>query len=291
MRKAIIDIGSNSVRIAVFDGEVIFRDKITSRLGEGMTHDNLLQEKAISRTVEAVKKFVAVAEDYGVDSNEIYPFATAAVRNSKNGQAFINAAKNVVNRPIDVLSGFVEGEVAMLGALSGGDGAVVDIGGASTELTVAKGGKIVYSKSLPIGAVVLFDMCGEDRAKLESVIAEKISAYRKDVKVDELIAIGGTSTTCAFLSKNLHSFDRNLTNNAYIPRKKLAIIVERLFSLSETQRVEFLHIEKKRASIICGGALLLLKILEKYNLDGVKVSENDNLEGYYSYLEGKRYEK
>ncbi len=290
MRKAIIDIGSNSVRLCVFaNGIVIFRDKITSQLAEGLK-DGYLSETSIERTVKAVKTLVEKALSFCIERENIFAFATAAVRNSVNGKEFCELAKSVVNQPIDVLSGDLEGEMALLGVFSGGDGVCLDIGGGSTELVVAKGGKIQYSHSIKIGAVVLYDRCGEDRDLLQKLIDENISEY-KDIKIETLTAIGGTCSIIAMLQRNLKKYDREVVNNTYVSLFDLELIVERLFTLTKEQRVEILGIKEKRAKIICGGALILLSILKKFNLSGVTVSENDNLEGYYRYLEGMRYEK
>ena len=291
MKKAIIDIGSNSVRLCVFaNGIVIFRDKITSQLAEGLSDDLYLSKQSIERTVQALKELVEKALALGVEREEIFAFATAAVRNSVNGKEFCDLAKSVVNQPIDVLSGDLEGEMALLGVFSGGDGVCLDIGGGSTELVVAKDRKILYSHSIKIGAVVLYDKCGEDRDALQKLINEKLSEY-KDIKIEALTAIGGTCSIIAMLQRNLKKYDREIVNNTYIALSDLELIVERLFTLSKEQRVEILGIKEKRAKIICGGALILLSILKKFNLSGVTVSENDNLEGYYRYLEGMRYEK
>ncbi len=290
MRKAIIDIGSNSVRLCVFaNGIVIFRDKITSQLAEGL-NGGYLAETSIERTVKAVETLVEKALTFDVERENIFAFATAAVRNSVNGKEFCDLVKSVVNQPIDVLSGDLEGEMALLGVFAGGDGVCLDIGGGSTELVVAKGGKILYSHSIKIGAVVLYDRCGEDRVLLQKLIDENISEF-KDIKVETLTAIGGTCSIIAMLQRNLKKYDREAVNNTYVSLFDLELIVERLFTLTKEQRVEILGIKEKRAKIICGGALILLSILKKFNLSGVTVSENDNLEGYYRYLEGMRYEK
>lgn len=286
MKKAIIDVGSNSIRLAVFfDGKVQDRQKITSRLGEGKVQNDL-QNEAIVRTFLALIKLIEIAVCDGVDESNIYTFATAAVRNSKNGNEFTKLANTVLKNKLDVVSGEKEGELALLGALGGKDGAVLDVGGASTELSIAKGGKLIYSKSVPIGAVVLRDLCGEDREKLQKVIDGEIAKF--DVEgINSLIAVGGTATTCALVDLAPLPYDRNLINNHYLSEEKMSEEVDRLFELSIKERVGAFGMEIRRAEIIAGGALLLQSVMRKFNLSGITVSEDDNLEGYYRFLEDK----
>ena len=95
MKIAIIDVGSNSVRIGIFaSGKIVFRDKINCQLAEGMAFDGLLKKEAIKRSFSAVKKFVEMAIVFGVERENIHCFATASVRNSANGNEFVEMVKN-----------------------------------------------------------------------------------------------------------------------------------------------------------------------------------------------------
>lgn len=293
MKIAIIDVGSNSVRIGIFaSGKIVFRDKINCQLAEGMAFDGLLKKEAIKRSFSAVKKFVETAIVFGVERENIHCFATASVRNSANGNEFVEMVKNGVNQPIAVLSGEQEAEIALLGVFLGNDGNVVDVGGGSTELIRAKKGKITFSKSLKIGAVVLTDLYGEDREKLSNEI-EKSLDQLGDLQINDLTVIGGTCSVCAMVLLKLSSdqYQRDKVHGFVVEKQKLISAVDELFNLGYEGRVEKLGINPKRAKIICAGALILLGVMNKFNLDKVIVSENDNIEGYFAYLGGKRYER
>lgn len=290
MKKAVIDIGSNSVRIAIFaDGIVIYRGKINAQLGEGMAVDKQLKPLPMARALSAIEKFFQISKEYGVDKAQVFMFATAAVRNSLNGKDFCNLVESAVNRPIDVLSGKEEGVVALNGALGGADGACLDIGGASTELSVAKGGKVVFAVSLELGAVVLHDLFGEDRQKLNDYILRQIQPLA-DAPVDGLTAIGGTCSCCAFISRNGGVFNRDENHGAVLTKSVVLGVVDKLFALSREERQKQFNISAERAKVICGGALLFYNILNLLGQDRVVISENDNLEGYYLKLGGKSYE-
>lgn len=285
MKKSILDIGSNSVRlIVVANGIVIHRKKITSQLGKNML-DGYLNSESILRTVKAVGILVKEALSYDCDLKDIYAFATAAVRNSKNSDDFLTLANSFLHNKIDVISGETEGEIALLGVLNYDDGAVLDIGGASSELTVRNGGKIVYSHSLKLGAVLLYDMAGADRKKLAEIIENGVQEY-DNPKIDSLFAVGGTATSIAFMDIGCEAYDRDKVHMHVITEQALSSLVDKLFTMTDKEIEEFFKISCERSKIIRGGALLMLAVMKKLNLEKITVSENDNLEGYYRKLFG-----
>jgi exopolyphosphatase/guanosine-5'-triphosphate,3'-diphosphate pyrophosphatase len=142
---AVIDIGSNSVRLMTLaDGKVLYKTLETTRLGEGIAARPVLNGQAILRTATAVKNFYDRAIGEGADG--VYAFATAAVRSAENREAFLDAVKALCPLAVEIVSGEEEAKLGVLGALGVRDGSIVDVGGASTEITVQKDGKIVYEK-------------------------------------------------------------------------------------------------------------------------------------------------
>ena len=160
MKYGVIDIGSNSVRLMVSDGtKTLYKRVNTTRLSEGLGLTGKLTEAAMSRTADAAAEFVRAAEADGC--GEIYAFATEAVRSASNGGEFVAmaAARGVT---VDVVRGETEAKLGFYGAYSGGRQAVLDIGGASTELAIGGEDGMEYGKSLHIGSVRIKDLCGED---------------------------------------------------------------------------------------------------------------------------------
>ena len=275
----VIDIGSNSVRAILYsDGKILYKSVVTTRLGEGLAKTGLICKEAHDRTLKTVQNMVCHLISIGAD--EILPFATEAVRSAKNGNEFTLAVKTAVGFEVDVVSGDVEGELGLLGALNGKDGGIIDIGGASAEIVVARGGKRVYSHSLPLGAVRLFDFCGEDEQKLDELITKKLEEYGEVPQYVDYYAIGGTATTLGFLDTGLEKYDENAVNGRVLTVEKLTQIYLKLRSLSVEERIEKMHVNAKRAEIIVGGVYLLKRILERFNIPKVTVSEGDNLLGY-----------
>lgn len=281
---AILDVGSNSVRMMFVD-ENGNRRKVTvsTRLGEGLSFCKSLKAEAIERTVSAIKTLYSAALKSG--AKRIYAFATAAVRNSDNGDVFVKQVKSSVGLDVDVVSGEDEAELSLNGALNGRDGGVIDVGGASSEVCFKKSGVIVYERSLEIGAVKLYDACGRDYKKIEKHVGEVISGYGK-TPTGDYTAVGGTATSLAAIALKLKEYNPEIVDGSYISLKRLSDVTDELFSLTPKQIANLYCVGEKRADIIAGGCAIMLAILNYLKIDGITVSENDNLEGYLLRIGG-----
>ena len=167
-----------------------------------------------------------------------------------------------------------------MGALSGKDGGVIDVGGASAEIVASHGRKIVYSHSLPLGAVRLYESCGEDESMLAKTISQKLLEYGKVPQYIDYYAVGGTANTLAFIDSGLEKYSDELIDGRVITLEKMNCLYEKINSLTPSERVEGLRINQRRAEIIKGGALLLKMIMETFKIGRVTVSVGDNLVGY-----------
>lgn len=285
MKYAIIDIGSNSVRLFLNEnGKTILKTNKVTRLAEGMGKGLMLQPETVERTALAVSFFCKSAIDKGFNSINI--FATQAVRNAKNKQIFIDRVKQLTNIDIDVVSGDREAELGLNGVLINNDGGIIDLGGASTEICVRRGGKIIYSKSLDIGAVKLYDMFGEDKVLLEKYLYSKIAEYGI-VPNCNFYAIGGTATSICSIAQKMEIYDSEKITGYFLSLKELKSITRELYSKNVVERERIVGLQKERAKVIICGALALCCICEYLKIDGFTVSDNDNLEGYMYYLRSK----
>lgn len=276
---AVIDIGSNSVRLMTWaDGKTLYKRLSTTRLGEGIAHSSVLRKDAILRTAEAVAQYCRDAEKEGAE--KICAFATAAVRTAKNGREFCAQVKRLCNLETDVVSGEEEAQLALEGVLSGGDGGIIDIGGASTEVCFRKEGKIMFTVSLPVGAVRLYDECGEEKARLLSVISEKLRPLAGKKAVAPVYAVGGTATTVAAVLLGLKEYDAARVQNYEMTADAVSVCADNLLFLPKERRMELAGMDIRRADIIAGGALLLSEVIKALSLPKIAVSDRDNLEGY-----------
>ena len=278
MKYSVIDIGSNSVRLLLWaDGCSVYKKIQTTRLGAGVEKSGMLSEEALARTVSAVAHFSEQARRDG--AREVSAFATAAVRSAKNGAELVRAVKEACGLDVDVIGGEEEARLGLLGALEGRDGGIVDVGGASSEVTVAKNGKIVYAVSADVGAVRLKDACGKNIPKLEAFIGERIAVYGTIPRC-EMTAVGGTATTLAALVGQVEPYDPQKTHGTKIGTDAVRAWAEKLLSMRQEERLCLKGMDKNRADILGGGLLLLHAILRKAGADGFTVSEKDNMEGY-----------
>ena len=285
MKTAIIDIGSNSVRLALMaDGKTLYKRLSTTRLGEGLSLCGRLDGVAIKRTAEAVSSFKEQALSDGAD--KVFAFATAAVRSAENGNEFLLAAKKISGLEVDVISGETEAKIGITGALGNSDGGIIDIGGASTEVTVQCGGETLYAVSADIGAVRLFDIAGRDEKKLKNTIENALGVFDGFSYDTKMWGVGGTATTLAALKLNLSAYDPEKIQACVFEAEEIEELSYKLLSMpvDEIRR----HIpDKKRADIIGGGALLLSMLINKFKIKKLFVSDRDNLEGYYLYCGGR----
>ena len=274
----IIDVGSNSVRARSFaDGKILYSGLITTRLGEGLATGDSLTERSMAATISALQTFIAELIKSGAE--EIAAFATEAVRSAKNGGEFLLRVKKETGLDIDLIGGDEEGELALLGAVGDKDGAVIDVGGASAEISAVKDKKIIYSHSLPLGAVRLYGKCGDDENKLKKLVDARIVEYGKVPTELDFYAVGGTATTLAALDMRLDKYDENKVDGYVLTRAALEKDYALIAAADRQTRIEKLRIQEKRADIIGCGAFLLLEIMRTFGIEKVTVKESDNLLG------------
>ena len=281
MKHGIIDIGSNSVRLSIFaDGTVIFRDKITPRLAQGLTAEGGLDKESFNRTVKAVVTLVDRALEYGVDREGVLLFATAAVRQAKNGADFCAEIWEITGLSVDVLTEDEEAEVAFLGAIDGPEGAVLDLGGASCELVVKDGGRMVFCHSLDQGAVKLTDRFHDDTDGLDAYLDQKLKEFSA-ARVDSLVAVGGTPTSIAYVLSGENVFDPKINHGKPIEKMALADLLSKLKAVAPEKRGDYLGVDARRGETLLCGGYFLYKIMDFLHLEQITVSEKDNLDGYY----------
>ena len=284
MKVAVIDIGSNSVRLMMWaDGKTLYKAKHTTRLGDGLMFSPMLNSDAIERTAQAVAEFNARALSEGADN--VYAFATAAVRSSANPKDFTDRVKVLCGLEVDVISGENEAEIGLAGALGGGDGGIIDVGGASTEVTLRTNGIVEYSKSVNIGTVRILNSAGRDLSKINAFIAEKVAEYGvKDFSRHSFYAVGGTASRLACIKNGAKQYISEVIHGTVLTVKELEQLTEYLTS-APVEEIRANTICTKSADLVGGGTALLLAVMRNFGIEKVTVSDTDNLEGYlYSRL-------
>src|SRR6204780_1583979 len=197
---AVVDIGSNSVRLVVYEGLTrspteLFNEKALCGLGREVQTTRLLAADAVQHALSPRRRFRALCDTMGV--KKTFAIATAACRDAKNGRAFIKLAERTIKADIDVLSGAREAELTALGVISGvhePDGVVGDLGGGSLELIDIRGPRARRGLTRPLGGLALADISAKSLKKADKFVKKTLTALPmlKDCEDRTFYAVGGT---------------------------------------------------------------------------------------------------
>lgn len=292
----IIDIGSNSVRLVIYDqlGRAPlprFNEKSLCRLGEGLAQTGLISVEGFRRTVEAVRRFRAVADAMGVA--RLDATATEAVRRAENGKDLVEAIRTEAGVDVRILSGAEEARFAALGVISGFHrpvGIVGDMGGGSLELAAAQDDRVGEDwVSFPLGALpVEALMQGPDDAKrrIDALLTEKTPA--SFLKQPIFFAVGGGWRTLAKAHMALNAAPVPVVHGYRIPTTEARAFAKTLLRLPLAKIAELPGISRRRARTMSAAALVLDRVLKYLAPDEVVFSALGLREGWlYSQLDAE----
>jgi exopolyphosphatase/guanosine-5'-triphosphate,3'-diphosphate pyrophosphatase len=222
---AIVDIGSNSVRLVAYERlsrspTPIFNEKVLCGLGKGVATTGLLGTEAMDRALGALRAFKVLCRNLGVADMRV--LATAAARDARNGPAFLEAATAALGADIELIGGTREAELSALGVSSGfhgADGVVGDMGGGSLELIDVRGHELGRGVSLPLGGLALLDASrGSPKraAKLARDALMKAPPIR-GIEGRTFFAVGGTWRALAKLHMRARGYPLNVMHGYAIP--------------------------------------------------------------------------
>jgi len=277
MRRGVIDIGTNSVKLLVADchGSAVQPVNETSRqtrLGRGLYESGQLQPEPIADTAEAVRDYLRLAKREGAVETGI--IATSAMREADNARELIDALGQVVA----VLSGDDEARLAYAGVttnprLAKRDLLVIDVGGGSTEFTRGSAGGVDRHMSIPLGSVRLLEgnpvgdppAAGQlERARktIDEQLRQSLPGSDWNGAVEcELIGTGGVATIFAMMELGIDQFDRDRIEQAILPRQLATGWCERLWSLPLGQRREITGLPANRADVALFGSLIYERVM------------------------------
>jgi len=285
---AAIDIGSNSVRLKIARLESgrlkkVHEDREVTRLGEGVFNGGVLSPETMSETIRVLRRFHRATQECGTDSVKVV--ATAALRDARNSQVFLEWVRTRLGWTAEVVSGLEEARLIHLGLVSSGrlgshSALLVDLGGGSCELTLSREGRIRDTVSLSLGAVRL---TGEflkhdpprksELKQLQGFVARGVGRIQdriKSARVGEVIATSGTAAALVSMARYMALRKRRTPGK--VTRQMMRGIVKQLTSMTLEQRRKVPGIGPRRAEIICAGALVYTELLERCNLAGFRYS-------------------
>ena len=286
-RVAAVDIGTNSTRLLVADieGESVReldrRLEIT-RLGEGVDERHILLPQAIARVRNVLAEYRRAAEEAGADRT--LAFATSAVRDAENGEAFLGEIEWSYAFKTRLLAGDEEALLTFRGVSAGRDVApgtiVIDVGGGSTELILGDAAGVAFYTSLDLGCVRLTERFGTDfgaaAAHVRDMLAGSVPA---EVRPRAAIGVAGTITTIATLDLGLEEEDPDTVHGHSLSAETVAAWTARLegMSVEEIRALRGMHPD--RAPVIAAGAVVVRETLAHFGLDTLEVSEHDIMHG------------
>ncbi len=196
---AVIDIGSNSVRLVVYENNSrapapLYNEKAICRLGEGVDENGRLKEKNMTKAIDVIMRYLRLTKRMSVSRLSV--IATAAVREAKNGAEFVDQLQEIADVEVRILSGGREGKLSALGVLSANpraEGIVGDMGGGSLELVPV--GKGIHRKgaSLPLGALRLAHIPPDKlNAYIDGQLRDVEFVTRKNKKYSDFHVVGGS---------------------------------------------------------------------------------------------------
>jgi len=289
---SVVDIGSNSVRLVVYDGlrrapTPVFNEKILCGLGRGVATTRQLNPQGMERALAALRRFKALSRQIG--AREVYSVATAAAREAENGPQFVDMAEEALGAHIDVLSGKEEARLAAMGVMAGvseADGLIGDLGGGSLELIDVNGGQIRDGITFPLGPLRLIDMSGGSTAKAREIIDKYLdsSPLLTQLKGRSLYAVGGTWRSIARIHMAQTRYPLHVLHNYTIGREQARSVADLVAHLSSSSLKDIKTVSKSRIDTLPYGALVLERLLAKSKVKQMVVS-------IYGVREGLLYSK
>jgi exopolyphosphatase / guanosine-5'-triphosphate,3'-diphosphate pyrophosphatase len=295
---AAIDLGTNTARLLIGlterDGTIrpVLVKRSITRLGGGFTATGGLSREAQDRSLAALADFAKEMKSHSPE--KVRAVATSAVRDAVNGRQFCADVLRETGIRLEIIDSREEGLLTLNGVLSGldlpaGSFLIFDIGGGSTEFTLATDRKPQFTKSLPLGVVRL-----TEGKRFPELMAEKIdrelavldSAVTAEGLRDllgraTLVGTAGTATTLAAISMKMTDYDYRRVNNYTMPLREVREIYAALLPLSPRERLGVPGMEKGREDLIIAGLLVTLRTMERFGFEQLRISDFGLLEGLF----------
>lgn len=294
-RTAIIDIGSNSIRLVVYQGParlpaILFNEKVMAGLGRGLAATGEIDAAGLGKARVALARFAAVARAMEVES--VRTVATAAVRDASNGQELIDQATSL-GLKVDILSGEQEASAAGYGVLSGipdANGIVGDLGGGSLELVRVRDGRVGERISFPLGVLRIGKLRAKSNAAFERHVAAAVrgAGWAGKGQGLPLYLVGGSWRALAKLDMALTGYPLPVIHQYAMPAARISELTRSIPSLSRQRLREIADIASIRAGLLGDATALLSALLKQLGADRTIASSFGLREGLlYDALDEK----
>ena len=291
-RRGVVDLGSNSVRLVVYEGDSrnpmpIFNEKAVLRLGLGLQSSGRLNEDGVARALNVMRRYYLIAKAMGADPFEV--LATAAVRDARNGPEFVASLRaHMPNVPIRILSGQQEAAYSADGVLCGipdADGILADLGGGSLEVVRLIDGERGVSQTLPLGVICLADRSSGNletaREKVESDLAT-VPWLKEGANLD-LYAVGGAWRALARIQIARDAYPLQMVHNYQLSADSARDLTNLIAGSSVRTLERMPGAPKRRLGDLPYAAIALRRLLRVTGAKRVVFSASGLREGWFMH--------
>jgi len=292
---AIVDIGSNSVRLVAYEGLTraptpIFNEKAMCALGKGVFSSGRLPRDGMEKAIKALRRFRALCET--MEIGDVSVIATAAAREAANGAEFLDAARAAIGTDIDLLSGPREAELSGLGVISAiheADGVVGDLGGGSLELIDVAQGSCRRGLTLPLGGLTLMDASKRSMRDAVRIARKGIEGAKllANLRGRTFYAVGGTWRALARLHMRQRNYPLDVMHNYRIQAAEAAELAKLVECVDSETLADIAAISAARRPLLAYGAIVLDEIIRRAKPKEIVISAAGVREGMlYERLSG-----
>ena len=289
-RCAVVDLGSNSVRLVVFEGRgrnptPIFNEKAVLRLGRGLTATGRLNEDGVDQAILVMERYGAIARAMGADPFEV--LCTAAVRDATNGQEFVGELRRrLPGVGIYTLAGEKEADFAADGLLCGiptADGILADIGGGSLEMVQLKSGVRGRAQTLRLGVIRLSDRSGADPIRARGIAEAELAdlPWLAEGAGRDLYLVGGAWRALARVHLAQTGYPLNMLHHYTIEREEARDLAGVIAAASRRALERMPGMPRRRIEDLPFAAVVLRRLLRATMASRVIFSANGLREGWY----------
>jgi exopolyphosphatase/guanosine-5'-triphosphate,3'-diphosphate pyrophosphatase len=301
VRRAVIDVGTNSVKLLVADVaghevQPVWEESHQTRLGKGFYETHRLQPDAIEATARAVAQFEETAEKHQAGSIRVV--ATSAARDAMNPNDLSSAIEAASGLKMEIISGEQEADWVFQGVASDPELArepllLLDVGGGSTEFIVGQGSDMLFRKSFPLGTVRLLEKNPlsdpprkQELARSREWIQEFLGKEVKPTLVHGLhelnklqkgrplvlVGTGGTTSILGRMEAKLEVYDRAQIEATRLSLERMHYHIEHLWSLPLEERKQIVGLPPNRADVILMGVAIYEAVMETFGFSELRIS-------------------
>ncbi len=298
MKKAIIDLGTNTFHLMIFEGEnVLFKTSIASKIGQGGINQGIITEDGIQRALNVLNIFKEKLFEFEINTENVFAFGTSAIRNASNQSEFVERVKKETDINIKVIDGDKEAELIYKGVSQAvkidKNALIIDIGGGSVEFILCNPEKILWKRSFEIGGQRLMErfmkkdkISQTEMSRLDEYLRQELLPLTNAVHQYQPEVLVGSSGSFDTLNdmlywKNTGSFAPTDIVGFDYPISEFWKAFEQLVFANHEERMNIGGMIPLRVDMIVVAVCLIKFVLQTYSINEIKISNYALKEGAF----------